>query len=176
VRVEGLDHGLEGAVRPGHFTGVATVVAKLLNVVAPDELWLGQKDGQQARLLEQMVDDLKMPVVIRRGPTVREPDGVACSSRNAYLTPAERREAVALAHGLEEARSALEAGERRAARLIAQIRGIWKRYPRVREDYVAVVDAGSLEPVLKVERRVMIAVAARLGRTRLIDNFEWEPR
>lgn len=176
VRVEGLDAGLEGAVRPGHFIGVATVVAKLLHVVGPDVLWLGQKDGQQARILEQMVHDLRMPVRIRRGPTVRERDGLAFSSRNAYLSPAERGEAVALAHGLEEARSSLEAGERRAARLIARIRSIWKRYPRVREDYVAVVDAGSLEPVRTVKRRVMIAVAARLGRTRLIDNFEWEPR
>jgi pantoate--beta-alanine ligase len=176
VRVEGLDQVLEGAVRPGHFTGVATVVARLLNVVQPDVLWLGQKDGQQVRLLEQMVHDLRMPVKIRRGPTVREKDGLALSSRNAYLSPAERGEAIALAHGLEEARAALMAGERSAARLISGIRKLWKRYPRVREDYVAVVDAGSLEPVRTVKSRVMIAVAARLGRTRLIDNFEWEPK
>jgi len=176
VRVDKLDQVLEGAVRPGHFEGVATVVNKLLNAVMPDVLWLGQKDAQQARLIEQMVIDLKLPVRVRRGPTVRESDGLACSSRNAYMSRPQRAQAVALYQGLELARRSLRDGERSARRLIGGIRGLWREFPRVREDYIAVVDAQSLEPVRTVKHRVLIAVAARVGRTRLIDNFEWEPR
>ena len=176
VRVAGLDEVLEGASRPGHFAGVTTVVLKLLNVVQPDVLWLGQKDAQQARLIEQMVEDLFLPVRVRRGPTVREPDGLARSSRNAYLDTEARRQAVALSLGLSEARRALERGERSAAALRRIVRNVWKRYPRVREDYVAVVDASSLQPVSSVRRRVLVAVAARVGPARLIDNFEWGAR
>ena len=176
VRVQGLDRGLEGASRPGHFEGVATVVTKLLNAVLPDVLWLGQKDAQQARLLEQMIADLRLPVRVRRGRTVREPDGLACSSRNAYLSREERAQAVALYLGLMVARRALQGGERSARGIVARVRRAWRAYPRVREEYVAVVDAKSLEPVRSVERRTLVAVAARVGRTRLIDNFEWEPR
>ena len=176
VRVTGLDQPLEGASRPGHFEGVATVVLKLLNVVAPDLLWLGQKDAQQARLLEQMVSDLLLPVEVRRGPTVREPDGLARSSRNAYLTAEQRAQAVALPRGLEAARAALGRGERSAARLRAQVRRVWREFPKVREDYIAVVDASTLRPVRTARRRVLVAVAARVGSTRLIDNFEWGPR
>ncbi|HEY6866393.1 MAG TPA: pantoate--beta-alanine ligase, partial [Candidatus Eisenbacteria bacterium] len=117
VRVEGLGDTLEGAVRPGHFVGVATVVATLLGVVQPDVIWLGQKDAQQAVLLERMCRDLAFPVRVRRGPTVREPDGLACSSRNAYLSADERAQAVALWRGLAAARHALAAGERSATRL-----------------------------------------------------------
>ena len=176
VHVEGLDAVLEGARRPGHFVGVATVVLKLLDVVTPDELWLGQKDAQQARLIEQMVSDLRLPVRVRRGPTVRERDGLACSSRNLYLSPGERAQAVALHRGLERARRGLERGERRAVKLAGLVRGVWKDFPDVREDYVAVVDARTLEPLRAVRGRVLVAVAARIGTTRLIDNFEWEPR
>ena len=176
VRVEGLDVVLEGASRPGHFTGVTTVVAKLLNAVQPDVLWLGQKDAQQARMIEQMVDDLAFPVRVRRAATVREPDGLACSSRNRYLNAEERAEAVALARSLAAARDALQRGERSTARVMERMRRVMKEFPRVREDYVAVVDARTLDPVRRVEGRVLIAVAARLGTTRLIDNLEWEPR
>ena len=176
VRVTGLDQPLEGASRPGHFEGVATVVLKLLNVVAPDLLWLGQKDAQQARLLEQMVSDLLLPVEVRRGPTVREPDGLARSSRNAYLTAEQRAQAVALPRGLEAAWAALGRGERSAARLRTRVRRVWREFPKVREDYIAVVDASTLEPVHTARRRVLVAVAARVGSTRLIDNFEWGPR
>jgi pantoate--beta-alanine ligase len=176
VRVTGLDSVLEGASRPGHFEGVATVVLKLLHAVQPDDLWLGQKDAQQARLIEQMCDDLLVPVRVRRGPTSREPDGLARSSRNAYLKPDERREAVALWKGLEAARAALAQGERSASALARTVRAAWRRNPAVREDYVAVVDAHTLEPVRAVRGRVLIAVAARVGRARLIDNLEWEPR
>jgi len=178
VRVEGLGDLLEGASRPGHFDGVATVVAKLLNVVQPDGLWLGQKDAQQAVLIERMCRDLEVPVRVRRGATVREPDGLACSSRNAYLKPGERTQAAALARGLAAARRALRAGERSAARLERAIRQVWRRFPLVRGEYVAVVDARTLEalPTLPRARRVLVAVAARVGRARLIDNFEWRTR
>jgi pantoate--beta-alanine ligase len=175
VRVQGLTSGLEGASRPGHFEGVTTVVLKLLHVVQPDVLWLGQKDAQQARVIEQMVRDLHLPVRVRRGPTVREPDGLALSSRNRYLDVRERHEALALSRGLRAARARLERGERSAARLKTAVRGAWQGTSRLREDYVAVVDADTLEPVRRVRGRVLIAVAARVGRARLIDNLEWEP-
>jgi pantoate--beta-alanine ligase len=174
VRVTGLEDLLEGASRPGHFAGVATVVLALLNVVTPDVLWLGQKDAQQAAIVERMVTDLGVPVRVRRGATVREPDGLALSSRNAYLSPEERREAVALWHGLRAARAALAGGERSAARVRAAVRRVWRRYPRVREDYVAVVDAATLAPLGRVRGRALVAVAARVGPARLIDNFEWK--
>ena len=173
VRVEGLSETLEGASRPGHFEGVTTIVMQLLDVVQPDVLWLGQKDAQQVRVIEQMVADLKLPVKVRRAPTVREPDGLALSSRNAYLRPEERRDAVALSRGLAAARLLLRQGERSSARLVAAIRWVWREFPLVQEDYVAVVDARTLEKVAQVRRRVLIAVAARIGRARLIDNLEW---
>jgi pantoate--beta-alanine ligase len=176
VRVTGIGDRLEGASRPGHFEGVATVVLKLLNVVMPDEIWLGQKDAQQARLIEQMCRDLFLGVRVRRGATHREPDGLARSSRNAYLTRKERAEAAAISRGLRAALAALEHGERGAAALKREVRRELKAHPLLREDYVAVVDAGSLEPVARVSRRVLIAVAARIGRARLIDNLEWQPR
>ncbi len=176
VRVAGMDEVLEGASRPGHLIGVATVVLKLLNVVAPDILWLGQKDAQQARLVERMVRDLDLPVRVRRAPTVRERDGLALSSRNAYLAGEERRQAVALWRGLSAARARLRAGERSAARIRAAVRQAWRAFPLVREDYVAVVDADRLEPLTRVRGRVLVAVAARVGRARLIDNIEWGPR
>ena len=176
VRVPGLSEGLEGRSRPGHFDGVTTVVAKLLNAVQPDVLWLGQKDAQQARVIEQMVADLDLPVLVRRGPIVRDADGLALSSRNVYLTPDQRRQALALPRGLAAARARLSSGERSAAKIVTAVRSVWRAFPLVREDYVAVVDAATLAPVARVRGRVLVAVAARLGRARLIDNFEWEPR
>lgn len=176
VVVRGLSEVLEGASRPGHFEGVATVVAKLLNVVQPDVLWLGQKDAQQAVVIERLVADLDLPVRVRRGATVREPDGLALSSRNAYLGAAERRQAVALVRGLEAARRLLVEGARSSARLKAAVRRVWRRFPAVEEDYVAVVDARTLRPLSSVRGRVLVAVAARVGPARLIDNFEWSAR
>jgi pantoate--beta-alanine ligase len=139
-------------------------------------LWLGQKDAQQARIIERMVEDLQLPVRVRRGSTVREADGLALSSRNRYLSPRQRTDAVGLYVGLEEVRRRLHAGERSSARLIASVRRVWKRFPLLREDYVAVVDADTMQAVKKVSGRVLVAVAARVGRARLIDNFEWESR
>ena len=176
VNVTGLDAVLEGASRPGHFAGVATVVLKLLNVVQPDELWLGQKDAQQARIIEQMCADLFVPVRVRRGATLRESDGLARSSRNEYLTAAARRDAVALSQGLTAARAALDRGERSAATLKRLVRAAYRRHESVQEDYIAVVDAGTLQPVRTVRGRVLVAVAARVGKARLIDNFDWEPK
>ena len=176
VNVTGLDAVLEGASRPGHFAGVATVVLKLLNAVQPDELWLGQKDAQQARIIEQMCADLFVPVRVRRGATLRESDGLARSSRNEYLTAAARRDAMALSQGLTAARAALDRGERSAATLKRLVRAAYRRHESVQEDYIAVVDAGTLQPVRTVRGRVLVAVAARVGKARLIDNFEWEPK
>lgn len=176
VRVSGLTEVLEGASRPGHFEGVTTVVMRLLHAVQPDVLWLGQKDAQQAIVLERMCADLLVPVAVRRGATVREADGLALSSRNAYLSRDERQHAVALSQGLASARALLARGERSAARLVRAVRAEWACYPLVREDYVAVVDAATLEPVRTVHGRVLVAVAARVGPARLIDNFEWSPR
>ncbi|MEO5989812.1 MAG: pantoate--beta-alanine ligase [Candidatus Eisenbacteria bacterium] len=173
VRVEGLTAVLEGATRPTHFEGVTTVVMRLLHAAQPDELWLGQKDAQQAIILERMCADLLVPVRVRRGPTMREPDGLALSSRNAYLAPRERDQAVALSQGLASARELLVHGERSAGRLVRAIRAEWAGYPLVREDYIAVVDSATLEPVRSVKGRVLVAVAARVGQARLIDNFEW---
>lgn len=175
VRVMQLGDVLEGASRPGHFEGVATVVLKLLNVVQPDVLWLGQKDAQQAIVIERMIRDLFLAVTVRRAPTVREPSGLARSSRNAYLSAADRARAVALAEGLAAARRALEAGDRSAARIRGRVRAALRRHPGVREDYVAVVDPETLEPLRAVRGRVLVAVAARVGPARLIDNLEWEP-
>lgn len=176
VSVRRLTRRFEGESRPGHFEGVATVVLKLLHAVRPDTLWLGQKDAQQARVIEQMVADLLLRVRVRRGPTVREQDGLACSSRNHYLNAAQREHAQALPRGLAAARNALRTGERSAARLRMIIRREWRNHAGVREDYIAVVDGKTLEPLRVIRGRVLVAVAARLGRTRLIDNFEWVAR
>ncbi len=176
VQVTGLSEMLEGASRPGHFVGVTTVVLRLLSAVQPDILWLGQKDAQQALILERMCADLLLPVKIRRGATVRASDGLALSSRNAFLDPRQRQQAVALSQGLASARAMLTAGERSAARVLSAVREELTCYPLVRPDYVALVDAATLEPVRTVRGRVLLAIAARVGRTRLIDNFEWSPR
>jgi pantoate--beta-alanine ligase len=176
VSVAGLSDVLEGASRPGHYTGVCTVVARLLNAVRPDEMWLGQKDAQQALILERMAIDLLIPVRVRRGPTVREDDGLAMSSRNAYLSPAERQQAVALSQGLAAAWILMRGGERNALRLAAAVRREWDGYPLVREDYIAVVDPQTLEPLKTVRGPALVAVAAHVGPARLIDNFPWRGR
>jgi pantoate--beta-alanine ligase len=176
VYVEGLSDVLEGASRPGHYTGVCTVVARLLNAVQPDVLWLGQKDAQQALILERMCRDLLLPVSVCRGPTIREEDGLALSSRNAYLSHAERQQAVALSQGLAAAWILLKEGERSAQRLAAAIRREWDGYPLVREDYIAIVHPETLEPLKQVRELALVAVAAHVGPARLIDNFPWRRR
>jgi pantoate--beta-alanine ligase len=172
VEVTGLQDVLEGAARPGHFRGVATVVLKLFNLVGPDRAYFGQKDGQQARLIRQMVHDLNVPVEVRVVPTVREPDGLALSSRNQYLEADQRRRAAVLYRALAEARARIEAGERDAARVRRAMADLITATPGAVLDYAAVVDADTLEPLdsLPPGRPVLLALAVKFGATRLIDN------
>jgi pantoate--beta-alanine ligase len=162
--------GWEGAMRPGHFTGVLTVVGKLFNLVQPDLAVFGQKDIQQATLIRRMVRDLDFPLELIIAPTVREPDGLALSSRNAYLDPEQRRQALGLLMALRAADALWQKGERDAATLERHMREQFRMFPGVTVDYIAVVDPDHLEPVHSATRGTIIAVAGRLGTTRLIDN------
>jgi pantoate--beta-alanine ligase len=170
VDVPRLAADLEGRVRPTHFRGVATIVAKLLLAVEPDIVAFGQKDAQQAIIVKRMVRELLFPVTVVVVPTVREPDGLALSSRNTYLSRAERRAAPVLWRALQAARARLEAGERRAALVEATMRSVLGENPLVRVDYARVASLDELAPVDPVAGRVLVAVAARVGATRLIDN------
>ena len=160
---------LEGAVRPGHFRGVLTVVAKLFGIFQPDVAVFGQKDWQQAALIRRMVAELEMPVRMEVAPTVREPDGLAMSSRNVYLSDVERRRALSLSRGLERSRALFAAGERDAETLRAALWGAMS-VDGVEPEYAAVADPLSLEPVRTAAPGTVCLVAARVGRTRLIDN------
>jgi pantoate--beta-alanine ligase len=168
VTVAGLSDVLEGAQRPGHFAGVTTVVTKLLNIVAPDVVLFGQKDAQQVVVVRRLVRDLDLPVRLEVISTVREPDGLALSSRNRLLEPADRAAALSLSRGLRAAREALEAGERDAARLGDAVRAAMDG---VEPEYVAVVDPDTLAPLDTATERMLVAVAARVGPVRLIDNL-----
>jgi pantoate--beta-alanine ligase len=170
VVVGKLADGMCGARRPGHFEGVATVVSKLFHLVQPHVALFGEKDYQQLAVIRRMVRDLDLDVEIVGAPIVREPDGLAMSSRNAYLSPAEREQALALSRGLGAAAARFAAGERDAAALIAAARAPLEAAPLVRVDYVDLRDAETLEVVERVERKVVLAVAAFVGTTRLIDN------
>jgi pantoate--beta-alanine ligase len=176
VDVEGLSDRLEGRVRPGHFRGVTTIVLKLLEIVQPQKAFFGRKDAQQARLIQQMARDLHLDSEIIVCPIVREPDGLAMSSRNAYLIPDERRAATVLYRALDGTRLAIERGERDALRLTAAIREIIGREPLAQMDYVELVDADTLEPVTRLRRTCLALLAARFGATRLIDNLLIEER
>jgi pantoate--beta-alanine ligase len=169
VQVHELERGLCGETRPGHFVGVATVVCKLFNIVRPHVAIFGEKDFQQLALIRRMVRDLDMPVEIVALPTVREADGLAMSSRNKFLSPDERVRAVSLSRALVAARAACAAGNREAANLVAGVRAALAANV-TRVDYVELRDAETLRPLTTVERPAVIAVAAFLGRTRLIDN------
>jgi pantoate--beta-alanine ligase len=174
VEVTGMQDELCGASRPGHFRGVATVVLKLFNIATPDVAYFGQKDAQQARIIQQIVRDLNLPINVRICPIVREEDGLALSSRNRYLNPVQRRQAVVLYQALEEARRAIQAGERDSERIQ---RILAKRVAGTAEallDYAAVVDANSLRPVSFLQGSVLIALAVKFGETRLIDNVKLE--
>lgn len=160
----------EGASRPGHFTGVLTVVAKLFNIVQPQVAVFGQKDIQQATLIDAMIRELDFPVRLVVAPTVREPDGLALSSRNVHLAPAERRKALVLSRSLRAIRDAFDAGEYDAAMLEQLGWEVLAAEPDVRVDYLAIVDPERLEPVAVAESGTIAAVAARVGSTRLIDN------
>jgi pantoate--beta-alanine ligase len=161
---------LEGMHRPGHLDGVVTVVAKLLHLVGPSRAYFGQKDAQQLAVIRRMVDDLAFPNQIVACPTVREPDGLAVSSRNAYLSAPERQRATVLYRALQAGRAAFLAGRRDPAAVEAAARALLEGQPGVEPDYVALVDAVSFEPAKQAEPGQVLAIAARVGRTRLIDN------
>ncbi len=172
VEVSELQKPLCGAFRPGHFRGVATVVTKLLLLAFPTRAYFGRKDFQQWRLIEQMVRDLAIPTTIVSMPIVRETDGLAMSSRNRYLSPEERRSALALYRGLLRARELFEAGETRPGIWVREIRKVLEDTPGVRAiDYVEVRDGVTLEPVETVGRGSLVALAAHVGPARLIDNW-----
>jgi pantoate--beta-alanine ligase len=175
VTVEGIGERIEGAARPGHFRGVATVVAKLFTVIAPDRAYFGQKDGQQTVVVTRMARDLDLPVQVVVLPTVREPDGLAMSSRNVYLSPDERRAAPALYRALESARALFDAGERDAERLRARVREDVAAEPSLRLEYVSVADQQTMQEFDRVDRPALLSLAAHLGRTRLIDNVQLVP-
>lgn len=174
VTVSGLGDTLEGAHRPGHFAGVATVVAKMLNMVGPEVAYFGAKDAQQVAVVRRMVADLDIPTRIEVLPIVRDPDGLAMSSRNVRLNPDERRRATALHRGLVAARAAVARGERDAAALAHIVERVLDD-DGVTAEYVAVVDPDSFEPMAVVHRTALVALAARVGHTRLIDNLEVTP-
>ena len=175
VAVEGLTAPMEGASRPTHFQGVTTVVAKLFNMAQADRAYFGQKDFQQLQVIRRMARDLDFPIEIVPCPILREPDGVAMSSRNVYLTPEQRRAAVALSQGLDAAQRAFHSGQREAAKLIVEATFRLEQEPLLRTDYVELVDAETLHPVKQVDRRAALCLAAYAGSTRLIDNVLLEP-
>jgi pantoate--beta-alanine ligase len=170
--VDGLSDKLCGRSRPGHFRGVTTVVAKLFHIVQPECAFFGQKDAAQLAIIRRMVRDLHLPVEILVGPIVREPDGLAMSSRNAYLDRPQRTSALALYRSLIRVQQDFSTGERNAARLIAAGRGTFSAEPSVRLDYFAIVDPQTLDPLAEVDQPALVAVAAFVGTTRLIDNLE----
>jgi len=169
--VEKVSEPLCGRFRPGHFRGVATVCTKLFNIVGADRAFFGQKDAQQVAVIQRMVADLNMPLEIVVCPTVREPDGLAVSSRNQYLSPQGRKEATVIYRSLQRSAELIRAGEKDVARITDQMCGILRQVPALRMEYVSVVDAESLQDLTQVRGRVLVAVAARLGSTRLIDNI-----
>jgi len=171
VRVKGLEDKLCGVFRPGHFQGVTTIVHKLFNIVQPDIAYFGQKDFQQAVIIKRMVRDLNIPVKIRVLPIVREKDGLAMSSRNKYLNRQQRKEALILFQSLQLAKEALKRGERNSARIISRMKKMIERVPEAKIDYVSIVDPETLEDVRLVRGRVLVALAVRIGRARLIDNI-----
>ena len=171
IRVTEVTRGLCGKSRPTHFQGVATVVAMLFHIVMPHIAIFGEKDFQQLVTIQQMVRDLHMDTEVVGMPIIRELDGLAMSSRNTYLTPDERKAALSLHRSLERAREGISKGELRAGLLIEKAREVLQSEPLVRMDYLEICDARTLEPVDQIDRNVVIAVAAYLGKVRLIDNF-----
>jgi len=171
VEVERLTQGLEGTMRPGHFKGVATVVAKLFNVVQPHKAYFGQKDAQQAAVIRQMARDLNFPLEVVVCPTVREADGLAMSSRNKYLDAEERKAAVVLFRALSAAKSAFDAGERNAEKLRQIVRNILAAEPHAKTQYVSCADYDTLEELELIKGNTLLSMAVMLGKTRLIDNF-----
>ncbi len=171
VNVEGLSEKLDGKSRPGHFRGVTTVVAKLFHIVEPDLAFFGQKDAAQVAIIRRMVRDLNIPVEIVVCPIVREPDGLAMSSRNAYLDAQQRKSALVLHRSLLYVQKSFQQGERNSAKLIAAGKKVLSEEPSVGLDYFEIVDPETLEAVEEITRGTLVAVAAFVGTTRLIDNI-----
>ena len=173
VVVEGLTEGLCGAYRPGHFKGVTTVVNKLFNIVQPDRAYFGEKDYQQLKVIQRMVKDLNMNVQVIGCPIVREPDGLAMSSRNKYLSPEERKAALSLSKALFKAKELFESGETDINKIRKEMEKIILSHPEVKEiQYIEFVDAETLKPKEKLEKGTVIALAVFVGNTRLIDNIK----
>ncbi|NLZ47515.1 MAG: pantoate--beta-alanine ligase [Clostridiales bacterium] len=171
IEVEGLTDELCGRSRPGHFRGVCTVVTKLFNIVTPTRAYFGEKDAQQLAVIKRMVEDLNMDIEIIACPIVREEDGLAKSSRNVHLNPQEREAAVILSKSLLAAKDFILEGNRDSETIITYIKSILEKEPLCKIDYVEIVDSVNLKPVEKVNKPVLIALAAFFGKTRLIDNI-----
>jgi pantoate--beta-alanine ligase len=171
VMVKNLSDILCGRSRPGHFTGVATIVTKLFNIVQPDRAYFGQKDAQQAIIIKRMTSDLNMPLKIRVLATVRHKDGLAMSSRNSYLNKQERKDALVLWKSLQLAKLLIKNGARDAKRIIRSMRMVLKKKKSLKIEYIAIVDSHALRPVTRVAKGDLITLAAWVGRTRLIDNL-----
>jgi len=176
VEVGAVAEPLEGQCRPGHFRGVATVVLKFFNMVQPDAAYFGQKDFQQAAVIRRMTADLNLPLVIRVCPTVREPDGLAMSSRNRYLSPAARQRALVLWRSLQTAVKLVQEGQRDASRIVARMREMIETAEDARIDYIALVDPDTLQPVGRITGRTLAVLAVKIENTRLIDNCLLEPK
>ncbi len=174
VEVEAMTQPLEGAMRPGHFRGVTTVVAKLFNAVQPHKAYFGQKDAQQAAVIRQMVRDLNFPIEIVVCPIVREPDGLAMSSRNVYLDPEQRKAATVLSRSLRAAKKAYESGENNADQLRQVMKDVLASEPLAQMQYVSCADYETLEELEVVNRKALLSMAVYFGKTRLIDNFVLE--
>ena len=170
VDVEKVTERLEGASRPGHFRGVATICAKLFNIIQPTRAYFGQKDAQQATVIKKMVADLNMNLEIVVVPTVRESNGLAMSSRNTYLNPEERQAATVLFKALSLARELWQGGEKDAGKIRHQMTSLIQKEPLAKIDYVSIVDANTLEELKKIDRPAIVFLAVRIGKTRLIDN------
>ena len=170
VNVEGLTSALCGSQRPGHFKGVTTVIAKLFNIVKPTVAYFGQKDAQQAAVIRKMTQDLNMDIEIKVMPIIRERDGLAMSSRNIYLSEDERREALVLSQSLEKAAALVKSGEKDAKKIVKMIRELLLQKPLVKIDYISVVDVKNICELTTISGEALIALAAFVGKTRLIDN------
>jgi len=171
VNVEKLTEQLCGRFRPGHFSGVTTVCAKLFNIVMPDVAYFGQKDAQQAIVIKRMVTDLNMPLKIVVCPTVRQADGLAVSSRNQYLTEQQKKDAAYIYKALKKSKNLIKTGTTKSKAIISEMRGILKQVPSIKIEYISIVDAGTLQELDKITGRVLIAAAVKIGSTRLIDNI-----
>ncbi len=170
VALDRLTRRLEGSVRPTHFRGVATVVSQLFHIVEPQRAYFGQKDAQQVLVIDRMIRDLHFPIVLRVGDTVREPDGLAFSSRNTYLSAEERRAALILRHSLDLAERLWLEGERDAEEIRKEMTELVEQEPLARLDYVSIADTQTLDEIHAIDRKVLVSLAVRIGKTRLIDN------